>query len=149
MYCTFRMFKFYAKQKINLTWPEVWNYCMSYHIFLLPLTLRMGGGGGEGGVLFFKVWIKGGVMKKLLRNREFSRKGGVSKLLHQFSFRKACFNYYWNTFFLFFFLSIFTLAVINRSILSCGLLSTRKWYIMEFLFLLLLFLNLFLWKFYY
>ena len=45
--------------------------------------------------------------------------------------------------------SIFTLAVINGSILSCGLLFTRKWYIMTFLFLLLLFLNITLWKFYY
>ena len=31
----------------------------------------------------------------------------------------------------------------NRSILSCGLVSTRKWYIMKFFFLLLLFLNMF------
>ena len=31
------------------------------------------------------------------------------------------------------------LAVISRSILSRGLLSTRKWYIMKFLFLVLLF----------
>ena len=38
-------------------------------------------------------------------------------------------------FFLFlsgFFFFIFMLAVINRSILSCGLLSTRKWYVMNF-----------------
>ena len=36
-------------------------------------------------------------MKKLLRNRGGGgplRKGGVSKLFHQFSFRKACFYYY-------------------------------------------------------
>ena len=42
---------------------------------------------------------------------------------------------------------IFTLVVINRSILSCGLRFTRKWYIMKFLFLLLLFLTIILWKF--
>ena len=35
----------------------------------------------------------------------------------------------------------------NRSILSCGFLFTRKWYIMKFLFLLLLFLTWILWKF--
>ena len=33
------------------------------------------------------------------------------------------------------------LAVINRSILPCGLLSTARLYIMKFLFLLLLFLK--------
>ena len=38
---------------------------------------------------------------------------------------------------------IFTVAVINRSIHPCGLLSTRKWYIIKFIFLLLLFLNIF------
>ena len=35
-----------------------------------------------------------------------------------------------------------TLAVINRSILLCGALFTRKLYIMKFLFLLLLFSNI-------
>ena len=45
---------------------------------------------------------------------------------------------------------MFTLAVISRSILSCGLLSTKKWYIWYIMkFLLLLFLNIFLWKFSY
>ena len=33
------------------------------------------------------------------------------------------------------------LAIINRSILSCGLLSTRKWYIMKFLKLSILLLT--------
>ena len=45
--------------------------------------------------------------------------------------------------FFFFFCLVNMLAVINRSILSCCSLSTRKWYIMKFLFLLLLYLNKF------
>ena len=36
-----------------------------------------------------------------LKGGEFSWRGGVSKLFHQFFFRKACFRYYWNTFFFF------------------------------------------------
>ena len=47
--------------------------------------------------------------KKLLRNRGLVERGGSlrkggggSKLFHQFSFRKACFHYCWNTFFSFF-----------------------------------------------
>ena len=63
------------------------------HSFLpLPPKIR-------GGFLFLKF---GQIMKKLFRNREVSWKGeghlrrwGVSKLFHQFSFRKACFHYYW------------------------------------------------------
>ena len=75
-----------------------------------PLKIRRG-------FLIFEIWTKGGVMKKLLRNRRLVERGeillerGVSKLFHQFSFRKACFHYYWNTIFC---LVIFTLAVINR-----------------------------------
>ena len=74
------------------------------YIFILhspPLKL--------GGVLVFQIWTKRGVVKKLLSNRGVSWKGlgagsltkggGGSKLLHQFSLRKACFHYYWNTFF--------------------------------------------------
>ena len=40
-------------------------------------------------------------MKKLLINRGLVeregllRKRGISKLFHQFSFREACFHYYW------------------------------------------------------
>ena len=47
-------------------------------------------------------------MKKLLRNRGLVergaslRKGWVSKSFYQFFLRKACFHYYWNTFFSFF-----------------------------------------------
>ena len=43
-------------------------------------------------------------MKKLFRNRVLVeregalRKSGVTKWFHQFSFRKACFHYYWNFF---------------------------------------------------
>ena len=44
----------------------------------------------------------------------------------------------------FFVWSIFTLATINRSILSCCLLSSKKLYVMKFLDLLLLLLNIFL-----
>ena len=36
------------------------------------------------------------------------------------------------------------LAIINRSIRSCGLLSTRKWYIMKFLKLWILLLRAFI-----
>ena len=44
--------------------------------------------------------------KKLVRNRGVSWRGGPlrkggSKLFCQLVFRKACFHYYWNTFFLF------------------------------------------------
>ena len=90
------------------------------HIYSSPLEL--------GGVLIFKIWTKrGGVMKKLLRNRGLVERGGgllerrISKLFYQFLFRKSCFHYYWNTFFL-----------------------KRKFH-----FLLLLFLNKILWNFYY
>ena len=39
-------------------------------------------------------------MKKLLRNRGLVERGeGGSKLFNQFSLRKVCFHYYWNTFF--------------------------------------------------
>ena len=56
------------------------------------------------GVLVFEILTKRGVMKKLFRNRVLVeregalRKSGVTKLFHQFSFRKACFHYYWNFF---------------------------------------------------
>ena len=82
----------------------IWSYIVP------PLKIRRG-------FLIFEIWTKGGVMKKLLRNRGLVERGeillerGVSKLFHQFSFRKACFHYYWNTIFC---LVIFTLAVINR-----------------------------------
>ena len=46
-------------------------------------------------------------MKKLLRTRGLVERGDLlergggegSKLFHQFSLRKACFQYYWNAFF--------------------------------------------------
>ena len=56
---------------------------------------------GKGGVLVFAIWTKRGVMKKLLINRGLVeregllRKRGISKLFPQFSFREACFHYYW------------------------------------------------------
>ena len=60
-------------------------------------------------------------MKKLLRDKGLVERE-VSKLFHHFSFRKVFITIgirfsVW---------SIFTLVVINRTILSCGLLSTRK-----------------------
>ena len=78
----------------------------------------------RGEFLIFEIWTKRGVMKKLLRIVGLVEKGGGgSKLFHHFSLRKACFNYYWNTFFC---LVNITIAVINRSILSYGLPFTRK-----------------------
>ena len=109
--------------------------------------------------LVFKIWTKRGVMKKLLRNRrsaerrELSLKDGFPYCFISFSSEKHVFITIGILFFSF--LSgknpcfLFMLPVINRSILSCGLLSTRKWYITKFTFLLLLFLNKTLWKFYY
>ena len=55
---------------------------------------------GKGGFLFLKFGQRG-VMKKLLINRGLVeregllRKRGISKLFPQFSFREACFHYYW------------------------------------------------------
>ena len=120
------------------------------HSFLHPL-INIRGGGGVGGwrgwYLLFEIWTKWGVIKKLLKNRglvergSYLRKGrGVSKLFHQFSLRKACVHYYWN----FCLVNIHT-AIIISCILSCGLLFTRKWYI---IFLLPFFLNIILWIFY-
>ena len=66
-----------------------------------PLKIR-----GEAGFLFLKFGERGGWSKKILRNRLVKRgvggslrKGEGSKLFYQFSFRKACFRYYCNTFF--------------------------------------------------
>ena len=89
-------------------------------------------------------------MNKLLRNRWTGWKarvllerrgwgGGGFKLFHQFSLRKTSFHCYLN----FCLVNIHTCCN-QRSILSYGLLFTRKWYIMKFLFLLLLCLNLLL-----
>ena len=120
--------------------------------FLKPLKIRKE-------FLVFKIWTKRGVMKKLLRNRrsaerrELSLKDGFPYCFISFSSEKHVFITIGILFFSF--LSgknpcfLFMLPVINRSILSCGLLSTRKWYITKFTFLLLLFLNKTLWKFYY
>ena len=76
---------------------------------LLRNRRGLGGGGGGGGLV-----ESGGPL----------RKRGVSKLFHQFSFRKACFHYYW----IFFLSGKYSLVVINRSILSMTLffLFARK-----------------------
>ena len=64
------------------------------------IYIFIGGGRGGGGVIL-KIWTKRGVIKKLLRNRGLVE-SKVSKLFYQLFFRKACFHYYWNTFFFFF-----------------------------------------------
>ena len=86
----------------------------------------------RGGFLVFEIWTKRGVMKKLLRNRGCSLRKGGFQIVPSVFLQKSMFS---------------LLAVINRSILSCGLLFTRKWYIMKFVFLSLLFLTIILWKF--
>ena len=72
---------------------------------------------GEG-FLFFKIWTKRGVIKKLLRNRGLVKRGGClrkrdfpnclvsfpqksGKIVSSknYFFRKACFHYCWNTIF--------------------------------------------------
>ena len=97
--------------------------------FLKPLKIRKE-------FLVFKIWTKRGVMKKLLRNRrsaerrELSLKDGFPYCFISFSSEKHVFITIGILFFSF--LSgknpcfLFMLPVINRSILSCGLLSTRK-----------------------
>ena len=57
----------------------------------------MGGGGS-----YFYNLDKEAVHEKIAQKGPGSlRKSGVSELFYQFFFRKACFHYYWNTFFLF------------------------------------------------
>ena len=85
-------------------------YLYYTHIYLCYIfiphspPLKLGGG-----VLVFQIWTKRGSWKNCsviegLVERGWGqvllqRGGGGSKLLHQFSLRKACFHYYWNTFF--------------------------------------------------
>ena len=65
----------------------------------------------RGGFLVFEIWTKRGVMKKLLRNRGCSLRKGGFQIVPSVFLQKSMFS---------------LLAVINRSILSCGLLFTRK-----------------------
>ena len=137
------LFKTYVKFSEKLTFLTPWNAHVRVCIVSSPLTL------GGRGISFLKFGERGGSWKNCSEIGRLVEWGGllerwVSKLFHQFSFRKACFHSYWYNFFVWW---IFTLAVIYRSILSCGLIFTRKWYIMKFLFLLLLFLTIILWKF--
>ena len=73
-------------------------FSSTFNIGIVSCPLKLGG------YLVFEIWTKRGVMKKLLRNRGLVERGGplkkrgVSKLFHQFSFRKACFHYYWGFF---------------------------------------------------
>ena len=82
----------------------------------LPLPPKIRGGGGGGGVVFEistkRGYLKGGGL--------LEREG--SKLFCQFPLRKACFHYYWDTFFFFSCL----VHVTNRPLSSCGLLSTKN-----------------------
>ena len=99
--------------------------------------------------LIFEIWTKNGVIKNcseiggLVERGDSLRKGGgFPNYFISFPSEKHVFITVGILFFSFFVWQTFSLAVINRSILSSGLLSTRKWYI-KFLFLLLLFLNIF------
>ena len=71
---------------------EEYHCSNANNIVSSPLKLRGG--------LVFEIWTERGIMKKLLRNRGLVERGNplrkrkVSKLFHQFSFRKACFRYY-------------------------------------------------------
>ena len=100
------------------------------------------------GVLVFKIWTKRGVIKKLLRNRmvnwkvEILLERGGPNCFISFPPEKHVFITVGILFFLFCLVIIHTCCN-HRSTLSWGLLSTRKLYIMKFLFLLLLFLNIF------
>ena len=85
--------------------PEAW---LNNNLSIVPLG---GGGGRGGGVLVFKMWTKRRVVNKIV-SLTISITIGLLFLSGKNS-----------------------LAVINGSILSCGLLSIRKWY-MKFLFLL-------------
>ena len=99
--------------------------------------------------LVFEIWTKRRARKNcsetggLVERRGGSTwKEGISKLFHQFSFRKACFHYYW------IFLSGKYWSLLGILIdLFFHMIFTRKRYIMKFLFLLLLFLTIILWKF--
>ena len=102
------------------------------------------------GVLLFKIWTKRGVMKKLLRNRELVEMGvllenkgrGIPNFFISFPSEKHVFITIGILFFGLFWTGKYSrLLLIKRSIFSCCLLSTWKWYIMKFLFVLLLFLN--------
>ena len=71
------------------------------HISQFPPPLKLGGG-----FLIFEIWTKRGIMKNCSEIGGLVERGGVllergrgSKLFQQFSLRKACFHYYWNTFF--------------------------------------------------
>ena len=81
-------------------WPLTYIYIYIYMLYIYVYIyhsphLKLGG------VLVFEIWTKRGVMKKLLRNRGLVEREGsfrkrrISKLFHQFSFRKVCFHYYW------------------------------------------------------
>ena len=74
-------------------------YIYVYMYIYAYINIHIHKGGGLGFIL--KIWTKRGVMKKLLRNRGLVE-SKVSKLFYQLFFRKACFHYYWNTFFFFF-----------------------------------------------
>ena len=71
-------------------------YIMLLCILIVSSPLKLGGGEGS---CSWNLDKEGG-HKKLLRNRGWVEKGvplrksGISKLFHQFSFRKACFHYY-------------------------------------------------------
>ena len=128
---------------LEIRTPPFYNsYNVVHHTFL-PLKIK------GGGVLIFKTWTKGGVMKKLLRNRGVNWKGGGPNCFTSFSSEKHVVITIGIILFSFLVWYMFPIAVINRSILSCGLHSTRKWYIMKFLFLLPLLLHKILWNFYY
>ena len=97
-------FFFNFQQSVFFIFLKLWTPVIIFYFWLIDLWrkhsfLPQKNIRGGGGVRVFEIWTtRGGVvMKKLLRNRGggSSYKEGVSKLFHQFSFRKACFHYYW------------------------------------------------------
>ena len=98
------------------------------------------------GVLGFKIWTKRGSWKNcseiegLVKRGSSLRKGRVSKLFHQLSFRNACFCYYWNNFLCL--VNIHTCC--NQQIHFLCSFLIKKLYIEKFVLFLLLFLSIFL-----
>ena len=128
---------------LEIRTPPFYNsYNVVHHTFL-PLKIK------GGGFWFLKLGQRVGSWKNCSEIGGLIERGGGPNCFTSFSSEKHVVITIGIILFSFLVWYMFPIAVINRSILSCGLHSTRKWYIMKFLFLLPLLLHKILWNFYY
>ena len=82
--CFFIYFSLHVSMVILFTFKML-------EFFIASSPLKLGGG-----ISFLKFGQRGGHEQIAEKQGGYSQKGGISKLLHQFSLRKACFHCYWN-----------------------------------------------------